>query len=53
MIEEAFTKLGYPAVNSEELEAVKVSVKGKDVFVSTPYGSGKSLCYGSLPLVFD
>ena len=52
-IKETFTKLGCPAVNPEELEAVKEFVKGKDVFVSTLYGSGKSLCYGSLPLVFD
>ena len=50
-IEATFTKIGYPAVNSEQFEAVKEFVKGKDVFVSTPTGSGKSL--GCLPLVFD
>lgn len=52
-IEATFTKFGYPAVNPEQFEAVKEFVKGKDVFVSTPTGSGKSLCYGCLPLVFD
>ena len=52
-IEATFTKFGYPAVNPEQFEAVKEFVKGKDVFVSTPMGSGKSLCYGCLPLVFD
>jgi len=36
-----------------KLEAVREFVKGKDVFVFTPMGSEKSLCYDSLPLVFD
>ena len=52
-IEVTFTEFGYPAVNPEQFEAVKEFVKGKDVFVSTPTGSGKTLCYGCLPLVFD
>ena len=52
-IEATFTKFGYPAASPEQMEAVKEFVKGKDVFVSTPTGSGKSLCYGCLPLVFD
>ena len=52
-IEVTFTKFGYLAVNPEQIEAVKEFVKGKDVFVSTPMSSRKSLCYGCLPLVFD
>ena len=52
-IEATFTKFGYPAASPEQMEAVKEFVKGKDIFVSTPMGSGKSLCYGCLPLVFD
>lgn len=40
-------------MKAEQLEAAREFVKGKDVFVSLPTGSGKSLCYGCLPLVFD
>ena len=49
----AFSRLGYPTVKSEQLEAAREFVKGQDVFVSLPTGSGKSLCYGCLPLVYD
>ena len=37
----------------EQLEAVEQFVFGQDVFVSFPTGSGKSVCYACLPLVFD
>ena len=49
----AFAKLGYEEARSEQLEATREFVKDKDVFISLPTGSGKSLCYGCLPLVFD
>jgi len=49
----AFRQLGYPLVKGEELEAMREFKKGQDVFVSIPTGSGKSLCYGCLPLVPD
>ena len=32
---------------------VRAFVQGRDVFVSLPTGSGKSLCYCLLPLLFD
>ena len=40
-------------MKSEQLEATREFVKGKDVFVSLPTGSGKSLSYGCFPLVYD
>jgi len=49
----AFSQLGYPTVKSEQLKAAGEFVKGQDMFVSLPAGSGKSLCYGCLPLVYD
>ena len=51
MIEATFAKLGYPTANPKQLEAVKDFVKGKDVHTLT--GSRKTLCYVSLPLVFN
>ena len=46
----AFNKLGYSTVKEEQVEAAREFVKGRDVFVAIPTGSGKSLCYGCLPL---
>ena len=48
-----FTRLGYQEVKTEQLEAIRGFIKDKDVFVSLPTGSSKSMCYGCLPLVFD
>ena len=35
------------------MEAILAFVSGRDVFVSLPTGYGKSICYASLPFVFD
>ena len=48
-----FTRLGYQEVKTEQLEAIRGFIKDKDVFVSLPTGSSKSMCYGCLLLVFD
>ena len=45
--------MGYDRPTDDQREAVESFVLGKDVFVSLPTGSGKSLCYACLPHVFD
>ena len=49
----AVQQLGYEQATQEQREAMKNFVLGKDVFVSLPTGSGKTLCYAALPVVFD
>ena len=52
-VKSAFERLGYSSVREEQFDSVRAILEGRDVFVSLPTGSGKSLCYGCLPLVFD
>ena len=42
--------IGHEKLKPSQMQAVGAFVKGQDVFVSLPTGSGKSPCY---PLVFD
>ncbi len=49
---EAGRRLGFE-LRAKQQEAVLNFVRGHDVFVSLPTGSGKSLCYGVLPWTFD
>ena len=37
----------------EQKCVIEAFLKGRDVFVSLPTGSGKSLCYALLPAAFD
>ena len=50
---EAVQSLGYSNPTSEQFRVVEAFVEGQDVFVPLPTGSGKSVCYACLPLVFD
>lgn len=49
----AAADLGYTALKPYQKLVVKHFVRGSDVFVSMPTGSGKSLCYCLLPRVFN
>ncbi len=52
-ISEASKLLGYTRLREGQELAIREFLKGKDVFVSLPTGSGKSLCYWILPYIFD
>ena len=44
--------MGYDSPTENQKSAIDSFVRG-NVFISLPMGSGKSLCYASLPGVFD
>ena len=52
-IAEAVRKLDYSRATDDQANAIREFVAGRDVFVTLPTGSGKSLCYAALPFVFD
>ena len=45
--------LGYTELRQQQTQVVEKVLSRRDVFVSLPTGSGKSLCYWLLPKVFD
>ena len=52
-IEAVCTNLGYAGLTPEQEKGVRSFVSGRDVFLSLPTGSGKSLCFAALPWIFD
>ena len=46
-------EMGYGELRTKQETVVRQFLCGRDVFVSLPTGSGKSLCYCILPRVFD
>jgi len=53
MLGKVANAIGYEGLMVKQEEAIVEFMSGKDVFVSLPTGSGKSLCYSILPLAFD
>lgn len=53
VIDEAAKQLGCSSLRENQEKIVCYFLSGREVFVSMPTGSGKSLCYCLLPLVFD
>lgn len=51
-VPDAFTSLGYESPSEDQSRVVADFVAGMNLFVVLPTGSGKSLCFLSLPLVF-
>lgn len=45
--------LGVPNLSTRQKQAVRAFFDGKDMFVSLPTESGKSLCFQSLPFAYD
>ena len=54
-VESVCAELGYTTVTlkDKQKQVIVDFVSGRDVFAALPTGYGKSLCYGSLPGVFD
>jgi len=52
-LQAAARQMGYSTLRQHQIEAVSLFMSGRDVFVSLPTGSGKSLCYCILPVMFD
>ena len=53
MIEAAGRRLGFVDLKTKQKEAIVEFVSGKDVFVVLPTGYSKSVCYATIPLIFD
>ena len=45
--------MGFDSPTENQTSAIEIFVRGHDVFISLPTGSGKSVCFASLPGVFD
>ena len=53
MLAKVASQMGYTELRPKQEEVISDFVRGSDVFVSLPTGSGKSVCYSLLPGVFN
>lgn len=53
VIREAGSALSISSLTEDQERSVYHFIDGRDVLVCLPTGSGKSICYAILPLVFD
>ena len=52
-VSNAMRTLGISELRPQQEVIIRTFIHGRDMFVSLPTGSKKTLCYCSLPLVFD
>ena len=52
-VKKAALSMGYSSLREKQKAAILGFIRGGDVFISLPTGSGKSLCYSILPFAFD
>ena len=50
---QASQQLGYATIRPDQNRAITSFMERRDVFISLPTGSGKSLCFSVLPYAFD
>ena len=53
VIDDVCRDAGYEELTTNQVDAITTFLHGKDVFVSLPTGSGKSVCFALLPIVVD
>ena len=50
---EAVQKMGDNQPTPDQFQAIEAFLRGKDILICLPTGSGKSVCFACLPHVFD
>ena len=53
LINEVVGNVGYEKLKDDQRDAIAAFLQGKDVFVSLPTDSGKSLCFVLIPSIVD